>query len=146
MIYTSYFAHVKNHALIVSGKMRAISISLSSPPGWPQDDWAPALRPWPFMLAQYKAGNLTEVGYEMRYRECVLSNISAEWILRQYDNCILCCWEAPDKFCHRQVIQRWVAEKIGMIIPELDFEEGLSDLQSIMIENKKTESIQMSLF
>lgn len=53
MLYTSYFAHSKNHPLVVSGKMRIMSIALSSPPGWPLDDWAPALRPWPFMVEYY---------------------------------------------------------------------------------------------
>ena len=122
MIYTSYFAHVKNHPRIASGELRAMSIALSAPAGWPDDEWAPALRPWPFMEKQYKADELTAAGYELRYRECVLRNISAEFILDHYDNCILCCHESPDKWCHRRIVQKWIAEKTGIIVKELDSE------------------------
>lgn len=118
----------------MSGELRAVSIALSAPSGWTQDNVCFALRPWPFMVDQYKAGLLTEIGYEMRYRECVLINASAHFVLDHYDNCALCCWESPDKWCHRRIVQKWIAEKTGIIVPELDAEKSLisEDIQNIL--------------
>lgn len=120
MLYTSYFAHIKNHPRIASGELRAMSIALSTPFGWPDDEWVPALRPWPFMEDQYKSDRLTVTGYEFRYRECVLRNVSAQFILNHYDNCVLCCHESPGNWCHRSIVQKWIAEKTGVIVQELD--------------------------
>jgi hypothetical protein len=131
MIQTSYFARIKNHPHIASGELRAVSIALSVPPGWPEDAVCFALRPWPFMVHQYKDGSLTEFGYEQRYRECVLAKVPAQFVLDHYDNCVLCCWEAPDKWCHRRVVQKWIAEKTGTTIRELD--EPIKNAEAVTI-------------
>ena len=148
MLYTSYFAHIKNHPRIASGELRAMSIAVSAPAGWPEDNVCFALRPWPFMVNQYKVGELSDVGYELRYRECVLQNVSREFILGHYDNCVLCCWEAPDKWCHRRIVQKWIAEKTGIIVPELDMERNyVAEAMQIITAGEKTvEPVQMSLF
>lgn len=146
MLYTSYFARVKNHPRIVSGELRPMSIALSAPSGWLENNICFALRPWPFMVDQYKAGSLTEIGYEIRYRECVLKNISPEFILDYYKNCVLCCWESPEKWCHRRIVRKWIEETTWITIPELD-EDGQKDsVQKIVEKKKDVEPIQTSLF
>jgi hypothetical protein len=148
MIYTSYFARIKNHPRIVSGELKAMSIALYAPPGWPDNDIAFSLRPWAFMVNQYKAGDLTPEGYDMRYRECVLVNVSPKFILEYYDNCILCCWESPEKWCHRKVVQSWIEEKTGIVIPELDKEHTpVVEAPPVIVKKEKiVEPLQMEMF
>ena len=100
------------------------------------------------MVNQYKAGELSDVGYELRYRECVLQNVSREFILDHYDNCVLCCWEAPDKWCHRRIVRKWIAEKTGVIVSELDADRNYvaEAMQIITSGEKIVEPMQMSLF
>lgn len=32
---------------------------------------------------------------------------------------VLCCWEAPDVFCHRFIIARWLEYHCGIVISEI---------------------------
>jgi hypothetical protein len=147
MIYTSYFARIKT---TLPAGLRAVSIALRNPEGWPLDDTCPSLVPPPFLLDQWRGGNLTEAGYETRYREFRLRNLSAKWILSYYDNCVLTCYESPEKFCHRHIVRRWIQETAGVDVQELgetstpvpasharEFKE---------VRDVKVQAIQLSLF
>jgi len=36
-----------------------------------------------------------------------------------YGDVVLCCFEAADQFCHRRILAGWLAEHLGVDIPEL---------------------------
>ena len=118
MIYTSSFEIAAKHARVISGELRAMSIALDRPSGWPIDDVVYCLRPWPFMERYYREGNLTAYGYEDRYRVCVLQHRCAEWVAEHYDNVVMCCTEKPEEWCHRRVVRAWFGEK-GIEVHEL---------------------------
>ena len=63
--------------------------------------------------------------YEEKYRETVLSKLDPEKVKREllelsehYDVCLL-CYETPEKFCHRHIVQKWFNEN-GVECCELD--------------------------
>lgn len=122
MVYTSYFGYLSRTARIGSGVLKPMSIALIHPRGWDIDPVCPCLRPLEFMVRQYKDGTLTPIGYELRYRECVLQNISQEWVAKYYDNCVLCCYEKPEDFCHRHIVRKWLREA-GIHCLELDHQD-----------------------
>jgi hypothetical protein len=147
MLYTSSFQHIQNHPLIKSKEFRAMSIALHAPSGWNEDNQIYSLRPWPFMELQYSSGVLSKIGYEIRYRECILKNVSAQWILSYYDNCIMCCNEDTENWCHRRIVSKWILEKTGVIIPELDFNGNDFNNEVVPVFKPKEDvAIQMSLF
>jgi hypothetical protein len=146
MIYTSNFTHVLT---ALPAGMRAVSIAPYHPAGWPADDDCPSLRPWPFMVSDVEAGHFTELGFEQKYRQYVLSGVSADWILTHYDNCVLCCHHAPGEFCHRQIVRRWIREETGIEIAELDFSGELpaTDLRFLKPNPNQGDGCeQLSLF
>jgi hypothetical protein len=148
MIYISYFAKVARHPLVLSGTVRPMSIARHAPAGWPEDDAVPSLFPWPFMIDQYKSGNLTAAGYELRYRECVLQNVSAKWIAERYANCVLCCYEAPEAFCHRHIVRQWLAEHYWLNVQELTFDGDAPPVPApAVVKPERKETVeQLSLF
>ena len=67
--------------------------------------------------------------YEEKYNNEILSRVSADEVLRRLDryarlsgkeNVVLLCYEAPGKFCHRHIIAKWLGDKTGNPIEEID--------------------------
>ena len=67
--------------------------------------------------------------YEEKYNKEILANTSAEEVLLQLeryaslsgkDKVVLLCYESPEKFCHRHIVARWLGDKIGQTIEEID--------------------------
>ena len=67
--------------------------------------------------------------YEEKYNKEILSRASAPEIMRKLgryaemsstDKVALMCYESPDKFCHRHIVARWLGDKIGQTIEEID--------------------------
>lgn len=66
--------------------------------------------------------------YEKRYREEILSNLSAKDICGELertasadclDKVVLLCYESPEKFCHRHIVAKWLSEKTCVPIKEV---------------------------
>ena len=82
MIYTSYFARANKLKDVCR-----ISISLSTPTWATVEYKLPIFAPTQEILYQYKRDNNVT-----RYAESYTK----------------CCWEAPNKFCHRQILADYV--------------------------------------
>jgi len=64
--------------------------------------------------------------YVNRYFEEILDRLDAQ---KTYDEIvalaaphepILLCWEESDKFCHRQIVARWIEGVLGCTVPEVE--------------------------
>jgi len=142
MIYTSYFSALRHIPEVDSGKLKAVSIALHSPRNWPIDNSAFSLRPFPYMVNRYRDGSITKEEYEFDYRSKILVNVSAFWILNYYNNSVLCCYESPDKFCHRHIVRRWIKEETGVDVTEIVAGIAESDIGTI----KSCNGEQLSMF
>lgn len=110
-IYTSYFANVKN----IDKDIVPISIARSRPRFsnsiLPYLTLAPAIS----LLYKYKEHIITEIEYTQIYNE-KLSKISVDVVLKDLErigggkDVVLLCWEGKGKFCHRNLVARWLRE------------------------------------
>ena len=110
---TSYFAKVRN-----SPKLKLVSVSRTTPPNF-QGVSCFEVAPPSDLLWAFKNKQISEEEYETRYRAEVLSHIDAQQFYETYKDCVLCCWESPNKFCHRHIISSWLSEQLGVVVEEL---------------------------
>lgn len=102
---TSYFAKMKG----VYGK-ELVSIANKTPDGFrgriykklaPKYDW------W----IEWKNGDYDNDWYIKKYKETVLSKLDPDEVMWDLgDDAILCCYETPEKFCHRHIVAEWLRE------------------------------------
>jgi hypothetical protein len=122
LIYTSYFAFVKNipteYLVAVAGgvpdgftgaRYRALA---------PKYDW------W----REWHDKNLSNEWYTQKYYETVLSKLNPVDVLRDLDGKIILCWEKPGVFCHRNLIAEWLIKNTGANVCEL----SMMDKQGFM--------------
>ena len=102
MFYTASYFQPKHH----HGKL--IAVSRTIPKGFRVDDRLEFLAPSQALLADWKAENITQEKYTERYREQLKTswNQVQNWLssLSPQENLSLLCWEAKDKFCHRNLV------------------------------------------
>lgn len=77
-----------------------------------------ALAPSMGLLRDYKAGKVSVEEYAERYRGETLAQLDRDEVARYIhdicdyfgpaDSVVLCCWERPGKFCHRQLVGEWL--------------------------------------
>ena len=69
--------------------------------------------------------------YEEKYTREILAKTSPEKVLSELERLVgfsgknkvvLLCYEAPNKFCHRHLIARWLSDKIGEQVEEICIE------------------------
>lgn len=106
MIQTSYFALTRK----LDKACKYVSIARYNP-HWMRS-YIPTYTPFvPSLetLMRYKQ-NKDEVEYTQRYINENLSKLDCATVYKQLDGCILLCYEAPNKFCHRHIISKWFRE------------------------------------
>lgn len=106
MIYTSYFANLKNiiNPIAICGKS----------PDWYKGKQYKKLAPrWSF-LKDYKDGKITSDEYIVLYNELVLSKLDPQIVLNELialndnnENFTMICYEKPSDFCHRHIVAEW---------------------------------------
>lgn len=108
MIYTSYFGNLRN----IPKNIFRIAISRTIP----VDHLAPTykdLMPTQMDLFTYRT-NHDAAQYANNYRENVLSKLNPDDVAKDlYDlsggrDVVLLCYEKPPKFCHRQIVAKWL--------------------------------------
>lgn len=122
MIYTSYFANVKN---LPSG---IIPIAIcGGVPGWWCGLQYKKLAPKQEFFNEWK--NSGDNGYYIKcYYEQVLSHLDPAQVYRELnkfveytgscaDNIALLCYEKPEDFCHRHLVAEWF-NKNGIVCKE----------------------------
>lgn len=121
MIYTSYFDNISK----IPDDVICYSVAGKSPK-WYLDLSDSRHRTCPLLMPKYVwwkewhakfADDLDSVEsktwYEWKYYETVLDGLNADAVARllaehnDRDVCLL-CYETPDKFCHRQIIAKWL--------------------------------------
>jgi len=108
---TSYFA-------ISYSLPNAISIAAKSPDFYTGRVYLPLAPTWD-IFSEYQKNHDIHI-YTERYICEILAPLDAQQLfddLGRYS--ILLCWEAPDKFCHRRIVAKWLEDSLGVKIPEL---------------------------
>ncbi|MDO8640243.1 MAG: hypothetical protein Q7R33_01755 [Nitrosarchaeum sp.] len=110
---TSYFAKSakKPNAVSIAGKA----------PVWFTGRQYKKLAPKYWFFQKYKEDGDVEF-YKIQYQKEVLDKLDPKTVFMELgDNAVILCWEAPDKFCHRHLVAKWLSEKLGVIINEIDY-------------------------
>ena len=129
MIYTTYFANLKN----LPSNLIPISIALYDPK-WYVGERCDLLAPMKYILTKYKNGVYSASDYIREYTK----QLEATDIWSVYDSLkrkakkdtnlineiALVCYESPEKFCHRHIVAEWF-EKHGFAIREFEDREGM---------------------
>jgi hypothetical protein len=109
---TSYFANIKKL------KGNFVSIARKTPDNFPGLIYEPLAPPW-WLLEEYKYGNKNKKWYIEQYVDNVLAYLNPHSIVEIIgEDAILCCYESPEKFCHRHIVAKWF-ERSGYKVREL---------------------------
>ena len=116
---TSYFANRP-----AASDPNAVAISRGVP-RWFKGRVYDPLRPSWKLVQGSKSGAVAHDEYERLYRAEVLHRLDPATVRRELgDDAILLCWERPGEPCHRRIVARWLEEKLGIVVPELEGESG----------------------
>lgn len=110
MIYTSYFANIRN----LPDSFEPVSIA-RWPPKWFKGHVFPYLAPPDDILTKYKRNG--DKDYYVREYCCrVLDLLNPDGVVRNLhamtnkSNIALLCYEKPGDFCHRHLVTDWLVE------------------------------------
>lgn len=119
MICTSYYAKLRN----LPNNCTPIQISHSAPI-YLKLKWMDVLPPW-HLISGIKSGTISEEQYTKEY----IDYLDSRNLLRYKDNLdklyadkeivyLLCCYESPNKFCHRHILAKYLNNLFGYDIKE----------------------------
>ncbi len=103
MIHTSYFAHLKQ---LPKDLGVPVSIARGAPKGFTGHTHI-SLAPSKELLYKYKEGIITSEIYTEDYNR-YLNLLNLKFVASLLQGEILCCWERPEKFCHRHLVREWL--------------------------------------
>jgi len=120
-IYTSYYGQLRN-----LDKVGILPISISRiTPKYFKGMWYEGLAP------TYNMRNLAVSTFHPAFKKYILSPKSQEKVIQRlrvmsegYEEIALICYEAPDKFCHRQLVKDWLN---GWIVPNFGEEHAVTE-------------------
>lgn len=122
VLYTGYFART---GVYVDHNLLPVSISASVPDGFDFPAFKSIAPSWD-LVHQYKDGLISVLDYTREYLGS-LSEVSVNAVLEdcknylQYskrDGIVFCCWEAPDKFCHRHLLADYIKDNFDIVVEE----------------------------
>lgn len=107
MIYSSYYGR-KNLRRICDDKgIQLLCVSRSTPKYFERIRKAPEVFPsWEMIRLVKDRGDYD--GYKRKYWDEVLRHINVKAWAREYDNCVMLCWEREVMTCHRYLLGRWL--------------------------------------
>lgn len=104
MIYTSYFANIKN----LPENLRLVSIARSTPKYVNCEKCSELFPDWEIInLVKSNPCKESEEKYTEVYKK-QLEKLDAEEIANKLQNSILLCYEKPGDFCHRHLVAKWL--------------------------------------
>lgn len=74
------------------------------------------------LVSSYKSGKITDLEYTKIYTLQLNRLVPIKVCQELGEKSILCCWEKPGLFCHRQIVAKWLFHHFKIIIYELDDE------------------------
>ena len=110
MIYTTYFAQLKN----LPDNIEPILITRWAPKFIKNLKEFKSLAPSEELLRAYKAGEILEQDYMQKYYKDVLSKLNPDEVrsklfeLSGGKDIALVCYEKPSDFCHRHIVNDWL--------------------------------------
>jgi uncharacterized protein YeaO (DUF488 family) len=107
-IYTSYYAR----ACKIIPDRRLVAISRGIPDNFGGSTFR-ELNPSQDLLFSYKQGIINEQEYEERYNVETLSKLNPLDIYNKLKGKVLLCYCGKDKFCHRQLVIKWLETHLG---------------------------------
>ena len=110
-IYTSYFGNYRNFP----ANSITVNITQFPPKGWKGLE-IKSVAPTVDKLMKYKNHEIDSTIFSYQYLTQLNkdSNLKPrvqallKYLENQYENVILCCYETPDNFCHRQKLSEWL--------------------------------------
>lgn len=126
MIFTSYFAKASKVPDAIK-----IGISLTMPKFFQADATIPVFAPTFEILSEFKrTGNaevytskyldlLRERDAEIQKRVAILEKIGYN------KNVLLCCWETPEKFCHRHILAEYIGKGWTEYFPDIPVKQEI---------------------
>lgn len=112
-IHTSYYGSPRLSRI----DYYLVQISNSVPKNFvPDRRWNEVIPDWCTMVAPSKDGLISHKEYERRYRRMLdqrkesIERTFTENISRSNRTPVLMCYEAPNKFCHRHILAKWLVE------------------------------------
>ena len=108
---TSYFTRAGYYpnAISIAGKA----------PDWFTGRQYKKLAPKYWFWEKYKQDGDWEYYTEQYYKE-ILDKLDPLEVWNELgENCILLCWENPNKHCHRFLVAQWLKDKLGKEVEEL---------------------------
>ena len=139
MIYTSYFAMIRNFP----ENYTPVSIS-RFPPSWYDGKGVKNLAPSEELLKGYKEGKVTEEEYDKQYKSYLNGKVTPDWFKKgmsayfpstkdgkpiwesETDHAVLCCFEKEGEFCHRHILAEHLTG-FGIPVREISKEELKKD-------------------
>ena len=111
-MYTGYFGKMKNYPK--DKEYRYISIARFNK-FWSEEEYKKLAPPASIIKIEDK-----EL-YTKLYYEQVLNNLNPQEVYNELgDNAVLLCYEKT--FCHRHIVAKWLEEKLGVEVKELENE------------------------
>jgi hypothetical protein len=118
-VFTSYFGKQKK---LHEAGIVPVGISLW-PPKYFYGTSLGQVAPKRYMLND----SLSEEEYTNMYHKDVLRYVDPQGFIKELErigrgkDVALCCFESPDKFCHRHILAQWLMEKTGIEIVEFGY-------------------------
>lgn len=70
------------------------------------------------LVLDYKSGKINKHEYTKIYQK-QLNNLDPCKVYEDLKDSIILCWEPPWRFCHRNLIAKWLNNSLGLNIKEL---------------------------
>lgn len=103
MIYTSYFANIKN----LPQDLKIVSIARSTPTYVECEKCAELFPEWKIInLVKSENSRTAKAKYVKEY-EKQLAKLDVKEFAKKLQNCVLLCYEKPSDFCHRHIVSNW---------------------------------------
>jgi len=110
---TSYYSNLKN--LDIS---KCVSIAGKAPDFYTGREFK-TLAPKYWFFKKYKEDHDVEF-YTQQFQKEVLDPLDPQEIYNELgQDSIILCWEAPDKFCHRHLVAKWLENALNIKIEEV---------------------------
>jgi len=91
---------------------------MKAPEFYSGKEYLPLAPTWQ-IYSDYKNSNNSNL-YIERYYEEILLPLDPQTVLNELGKfSVLLCWEAPDKFCHRRIVSKWLEDSLNIKVPEL---------------------------
>ena len=121
-LYTGYFARTD---IYVVHNLLPVSVSASVPNGFDYPAFKSIAPSWN-LIHLYKDGLISVTDYTKEYlsslskltENAVLEDCKDYLRISSCDGIVFCCWEAPDKFCHRHLLADYIKDNFSLVVEE----------------------------